>query len=214
MNPIRIFLVDDHQIMREGLRLVLAREPDFIVVGEAADGVAALRQIETLSPDVAVLDIEMPGLNGIELAERLRAVRPATKALLLSANAEAPEVLAALRAGVSGYLVKAGAAVELVLAIRALVAGRVYFCDQVSTVMVRELHRAGAGSAPGPNLTERETEILRRIAEGQTTKEIAFDLAVSTKTIETQRTSLMVKLDSYSIAGLTKHALREGLTKL
>jgi DNA-binding NarL/FixJ family response regulator len=215
MNPIRIYLVDDHQIMREGLRLVLAREPDFTVVGEAADGVAALRQIEAHCPDVAVLDIEMPGLNGLDLAERIRALQPETKVLLLSARAEAPEVHAALRAGVSGFLIKAGATDELVQAIRAIAQGKVYFCGHVSAVLVREFHRtAGLGATPVSMLSARETDVLRRIAEGQTTKEIAFALEVSPKTVESHRANLMVKLGEFSIAALTKCAVRAGLTKL
>jgi DNA-binding NarL/FixJ family response regulator len=215
MNQIRLFLVDDHQIMREGLRLVLAREPDFTVVGEAADGVSALRQFEALNVDVAVIDIEMPGLNGIELAGRLAQVNPDTKVLILSGRADAPEVHEALRAGVAGFLLKVNAAEELVRAIRALVADEVYFCSHVSTVLAREYRQlSGPGSERSSILTEREIEILRRVADGETTKEIAFVLTVSTKTVESHRANLMTKLGIFSVAGLTKYAVRAGISGL
>ncbi|MBM3852421.1 MAG: response regulator transcription factor [Verrucomicrobia bacterium] len=215
MKEVRIFLVDDHQIMREGLRLVLAREPDFKVVGEAADGVSALRQLETLDPDVAVIDIEMPGLDGIATADRLGALRPETKVLILSGQADTAAVQRALRAGVSGFLLKVYAADELVRAIRALMAGEVYFCSHVSRLLAREFRHAGEGEgAPPVALTERELEILRRVADGQSTKEIAFVLKVSTKTIETHRAHLMTKLGIFSIAGLTKYAVRTGFSSL
>lgn len=215
MNQIRLFLVDDHQIMREGLRLVLAQEPDFAVVGEAADGVSALRQLEGLNADVAILDIEMPGLNGIELAGRLAMVSPDTKALILSGQAHAPEVHEALRAGVAGFLLKANAGEELVRAIRAVVADEVYFCSHVSTVLARECRQlTGLGSERPSVLTDREIEILRRVANGETTKEIAFALSVSTKTIESHRANLMTKLGIFSVAGLTKYAVRAGISGL
>lgn len=214
MDPIRIFLADDHQIMREGLRLVLNREADFAIVGEAADGEAALVQLKVLKPEVAVLDIEMPGLNGLELAEHLRTVCPETKVLILSAHAEAPAVREALRAGVAGFLMKTGAAADLVRAIRTIVAGEVFFCPQVSTVLVREYRRAGGRGNPATTLTDRETEVLKRIADGQSTKEIAFALGVSGKTVETHRLNVMTKLGVTSVAALTKYALREGLTTL
>lgn len=215
MNPVRLFIVDDHQIMREGLRLVLAREPDFSVVGEAADGVSALRQLAGLQVDVAIIDIEMPGMTGIELAGRLAAVCPETKVLILSGRADALEVHEALRAGVAGFLVKLNAGEELVRAIRALVADEVYFCSHVSTVLAREYrHLSGAANEGASSLTDREVEVLRRVAEGETTKEIAFALKLSTKTVETHRAHLMTKLGIFSIAGLTKYAVRAGLSGL
>lgn len=215
METIRLVLVDDHQIMREGLRLVLAREPAFEVVGEAADGESALALILQLHPDVALVDIEMPRLNGIELAARLRAECPDTKVLILSGAAEFSSVREALRAGVSGFLMKTGAADELTRAIRAAAAGEVYFCPQVSTVLAREYRRGeSADGSPAPNLSQREIDILRRIAEGQSTKEIAFALELSTKTVETHRANLMTKLGIHSVAGLTKYAVRERYTSL
>lgn len=215
MEKIRLVLVDDHQIMREGLRLVLAREDDFEIVGEAADGEGALAQIRELHPDVALADVEMPRLNGIELAARVRAECPDTKVLMLAGNAEFPAVREALRAGVSGFLLKAGAADELVRAIRAAAAGEVYFCSHVSTVLAHE-YRRGESAAGGAaaHLSQREIDILRRIAEGQSTKEIAFALELSTKTVESHRANLMTKLGIHTVAGLTKYAVRERFTSL
>lgn len=214
MEKLRLFLVDDHQIMREGLRLVLGRQPDFEIVGEAADGASALPILETLDPDVAIIDIEMPGLSGIELAGRLCASRPEMKVLILSAHADSAVVREALRAGVAGFLVKAGATEELVRAIRAIVAGEVYFCPQVATLIAAEYRRSDPhGTGEGAALTERETDVLRRIAEGQSTKEIAFALQLSTKTVETHRANVMTKLGLFNIAALTKYAIRTGLTK-
>jgi two-component system response regulator NreC len=213
MEKLRLFLVDDHQIMREGLRLVLARQDDFEVLGEAADGASAVPLIEALGPDVAIVDIEMPGLNGIELAGRLCVSRPDTKVLILSAHADTAVVREALRAGVAGFLVKAGATEELVRAIRAIAAGEVYFCPQVATLIASEYRRTdNAGTGNGVALSEREADILRRIADGQSTKEIAFALQLSTKTVETHRANVMTKLGIFSIAGLTKYAVRTGLT--
>lgn len=219
MSPVRLFLVDDHQIMREGLRLVLTREPGFTVVGEAANGEVALAEIEELRPDVAVVDIEMPGLNGVELSFRLRETRPELKVLILSAHAEVSVVQESLRAGVAGFMLKAGAAVELVRAVHAVMAGETFFCPHVSTVLAEEMRRrgvegGGGGGGPLSMLTERETDILRRVADGQATKEIAFALEISSRTIEAHRANLMTKLGIYTAAGLTKYALRHGLTTL
>lgn len=213
MEKLRIFLVDDHQIMREGLRLVLARQDDLTVVGEAADGAAALPLIEATAPDIAIVDIEMPGLNGIELAGRLALNQPDTHVLILSGHADAAVVREALRAGVAGFLLKAGATDDLVRAIRAIAAGEVFFCPQVSTLIANEYRRPEAGgSGGGVLLSERETDILRRIADGQSTKEIAFALQLSTKTVETHRANLMAKLGIFNVAGLTKYAVRSGLS--
>lgn len=215
MDVLRLFLVDDHQIMREGLRLVLAREKGLEVVGEAADGATAFQLIGEKRPDVALIDIGLPEIDGIELARKLRVDCPETKVLILSGSAEFPAVREALRAGVAGFLLKSGAAEELVRAIRAVAAGEVYFCPHVSTVLAREYRRGEAGiGAATPALTEREREILRRIAEGQSTKEIAFALELSTKTVETHRANLMTKLDIFTVAGLTKYAVRERMTAL
>ncbi len=215
MHKIRLYLVDDHQIMREGLRLMLAREPDFAVVGEASDGIETLRHFSAVSPDLAVIDVELPGLNGIELAGRIRELRPETRAFMLSAAADVPTVHAALRAGVSGFMIKTGAARELVGAIRAIMAGEVYFCPQVTALLAQDYRRAiGVGPNTALALTEREADVLRWIADGASTKEIAFALQVSPKTVETHRANLMAKLGLFSIAGLTKYAIRAGVSKL
>ena len=214
MKPLRVFLADDHQIVREGLRLMLARESDMVVVGEAGDGAVALEAIERLEPDLAVVDVEMPGLTGIEVTARLHASRPKVKVLILSAHAEAHFVQEALRVGVAGFMVKSSAGTDLVRGLRAIRSGETFFCPHVSTLLAGELRRRGGDGAGTVGLSEREIEILRRIADGQSTKEIAFTLAVSARTVESHRANLMEKLGIFSAAGLTKYALRERLTML
>ncbi len=212
----RILLVDDHQIVRDGLRLLLQEQPDFEIVGEANSSHAACQSAEKLKPDIIVTDVEMPGLSGIDLARTVHAAHPHIKIIVLTAHAEAHFVNEALQAGVSGYILKVNAARELIDAIRSVLAGRVYLCPEVSTVVVREYHRQmntprGAGlQAP----SRREREVLARIADGPSTKEIAAVLNLSVKTIETHRLHIMAKLKVNSVAELTKHAIREGLSTL
>jgi two-component system response regulator NreC len=206
---IRVVLADDHALVRDGLRAVLAREPDIQVVGEAADGRDALRVVETAKPDVAVLDLSMPLLNGLDVARQLVAQERGPRAILITMHAEDRYVLDALRAGVRGYVLKKQAAADLVRAIREVAEGRVYLSPGVGAA-VADAIRTG-GPAPDERLTPREREVLQLVAEGKTTKEIAAILKVSVKTAEAHRTHLMQKLDIHDIAGLTRCALRLGL---
>ena len=206
---IRVVLADDHARVRDGLRAVLAREPDIQVVGEAADGRDALRVVETAKPDVAVLDLSMPLLNGLDVARQLVAQERGSRASLITMHAEDRYVLDALRAGVRGYVLKKQAAADLVRAIREVAEGRVYLSPGVGAA-VADAIRTG-GPAPDERLTPREREVLQLVAEGKTTKEIAAILGVSVKTADAHRTHLMQKLDIHDIAGLTRCALRLGL---
>lgn len=210
MTAIRIFLVDDHPVLRTGLRLLFTQEPGVLVVGEAADGAGALASIRALRPDIALIDLDMPGMGGLELARRLCQEPVDTHVLVLAGAAEVAAVQEALRIGVSGFLLKAGPTEELVRAVREVAAGCVYFCPHVSGVIARACRPGSVANG----LSEREVEILRRVADGQSTKEIAFLLQLSTKTVESHRTRLMAKIGTDSIAGLTKYAVRERLTAL
>jgi two-component system response regulator NreC len=207
--PIQILLADDHVIFRQGLRALLERA-EMTVMGEASDGHEALRLAHERHPDVAVLDITMPHLNGLETARRLREAVPRTKVILLTVHTETPYILEAIHAGVSGYVLKTQAAVDLVQAIRDVLQGTIYLSPRVAHAVV-QAYLTKADFPPDP-LTSREREILQRIAEGQTTKEIAFFLGLSVKTVESHRIRMMRKLDIHETATLVRYAIRRGLT--
>jgi DNA-binding NarL/FixJ family response regulator len=206
---IRVVLADDHALVRDGLRAVLAREHDIEVVGEAADGRDALSVTQAAKPDVAVVDLSMPLLNGLDVARQLAARDRGPRTILITMHVEDRYVLDALRAGVRGYVLKKQAAADLVRAIREVAAGRVYLSPGVGSA-VAEAIRTGR-PVPEERLTPREREVLQLVAEGKTTKEIAAILNVSVKTADAHRTRLMQKLDIHDIAGLTRCAIRLGL---
>ncbi|HUD72615.1 MAG TPA: response regulator transcription factor [Dongiaceae bacterium] len=206
--PIQLLLADDHQIVREGLRSMLEHH-GFRVVGEAADGREAVRLAATTHPDVVILDLAMPILNGLDAAREIVRARTPTRAILLTVHQEDPYVLEALRAGISGYVLKTQAASELVQAIREVVRGAVYLSPGVSRTVV-DAYRART-ELPVDPLTPREREVLQLVAEGKTTKEAATVLGVSTKTAESHRTHIMSKLDIHETAGLVRYAIRRGL---
>ncbi len=216
MTPMqtRILLVDDHQIVREGLGLMLSHEDDLTVVASHATAEAAWSDLEQLRPAIVVADYELSGENGVELAQRIQTQHPAIRVVMLSGHAEVEVVNAALMAGVAGYVLKLNASTELLAAIRAVSAGKVYLSPDVSSVLVREYRQQLKGDGPAPRLSEREREVLRRIADGQPTKEIAFALRVSPKTVDAHRLNLFAKLGARSVAELTKYAIREGITTL
>ncbi|OIR07302.1 transcriptional regulatory protein DegU [mine drainage metagenome] len=214
---LRVFIVDDHQIVRDGLKLILRDEPDFEVAGEAANGQSALDQIAEVHPDIVTTDIEMPGIDGIALARQIKARAPHVKILILSAHSDTQYVREALKAGVAGFLLKLNASRDFVQAIRTVMEGQTYLCPEVSTVVVREYQRhvqMPAAAPPAGPLSDREREILKCIADGRTTKETALTLSLSTKTIEAHRLNIMAKLKINSIAELTKYAIREGIVQL
>jgi two-component system, NarL family, response regulator NreC len=206
--PIHLLLADDHLLVRQGLR-VLLEQAGMVVLGEAADGLEALQLAHTHQPVVAILDIAMPHLNGLETARRLREAVPQTKIIVLTMHTEEAYVLEALQAGAVGYVLKTQAAVDIVQAIHSVLQGAIYLSPRVTHAVV-QAYLSGATLPPDP-LTSREREIVQRIAEGQTTKEIAGHLGLSVKTVESHRINLMRKLDIHETATLVRYAVRRGL---
>jgi DNA-binding NarL/FixJ family response regulator len=210
-RPIRVLLADDHALVRAGLRKLLESLSGVEVVAEAGDGREALALVGSKNPDLVLLDITMPGLNGLEAAERIGREHPGTRVILLSMHASEEHVLRALRAGAAGYLPKDAALGELELAINAVRKGETYLSPAVSRHVSDYVRRTGAETEPRESLTPRQREILQLIAEGQSTKRIAGTLGVSVKTVETHRSQLMEKLDIHDVAGLVRYAIRIGL---
>jgi two-component system response regulator NreC len=213
---IRVLVADDHAVVREGIRAVLASTPDFDVVGEAADGTEALAAALDLAPDVLVLDLSMPGMSGLEVTEQVRRDRPDVRILILSMHDHPEYVLRAVRAGASGYVLKDAQPDELRAAVRAVREGREYFhpaaSRQLSTALREESERAHRTSAV-ERLTRREREVLVRVARGRTNKEIAAELGISPRTVETHRDSIARKLEMRSVADLTRFVLETGLAE-
>jgi RNA polymerase sigma factor (sigma-70 family) len=206
--PIRIVLADDHQIVRQGVRALLERQ-GFEVVGEAGDGNEAVRLVTRFKADVAVLDIAMPSLNGIDAAREIRRVSPDTRTILLTMFSEDHRLVEALRAGVSGYLLKTRAVEDLERAIQEVCRGGVYLSRGLSQDVVDAyLNRVPLATV---ELTPRERQVLQLVAEGKTTKEVAHLLGVSVKTAESHRTRIMAKLDIHETAGLVRYAIRNGI---
>lgn len=213
---VRVMLVDDHRIMRDGLRSLLQSENDIEVVGEAADGREAVTVAGEVAPDVVVMDLTMPGMSGTEATAEILAARPDTKVLALSMVLDRGCVVEALKAGGVGYILKECAAEELVTAIRAVASGSPYLCDQITSLIMKDFSRNEdeKGVDTASRLSKREREVLQQVAEGRSTKAIAFEFGVSIKTVEVQRHNIMKKLNLFSVAELTKFAIREGLTSI
>jgi DNA-binding NarL/FixJ family response regulator len=211
---IKILLADDHRIMREGLRSLIEKESDIKVVAEAAGGRTAVRLAREISPDVVVMDITMPDLNGIEATQQILSEAPNIKVLALSMHSDDYFVASMLKARASGYLPKDCATKELVQAIRAVVGGETYLSPKVAGIVVQGYRRVLSKSQPtrAPELTLREREVLQLVAEGETSKKIAARLQVSVKTIEAHRQQIMDKLNIRTIAGITKYAIQKGIT--
>lgn len=213
---IKILLADDHQIIREGLRSLLEKQPDMEVVAEAQDGLTTVRLVQKINPDLVIMDIGMPGMNGIDATRQIIGEHNKVKVIALSMHSDRRFVLEMLKAGASGYLLKDSAFEELISAIHTVMANQPYLSPRITDIVVKEyLHHLPNGESTAFTvLTKREREVLQLLAEGKTTKQIAFSLSVSVKTIETHRQQLMEKLRLHSIAELTKYAIREGLTSL
>lgn len=213
---IKVLIVDDHRIIREGIRSMLEREPDMKVLGEAEDGRSATRMARELGPDLIVMDVSMPEMNGILATSVILAEFPKIKVLALSMLADTRVVHNMLRAGASGYLIKDCSFTELVRAIRLVIANKTYLSPGIMDVVVKDYVRppAYSDSPSSSNLTIRESEVLQLVAEGHSTAQIASSLYVSVKTVESHRQNLMGKINTKGIAGLTKYAIREGLTSV
>jgi DNA-binding NarL/FixJ family response regulator len=213
---IRVVLADDHRMMRDGLRALLARESEFDLVGFAEDGREAVKLARELRPDVVVTDLAMPGLNGVDAIRRIRAADSSVRVLCLSMHSESQLVLAVLDAGASGYVVKDCSFEELAIAIRKVMANQVYLSADLVGIVVDEVRARGeAGPRFQPTqLTPREREIVQLLSEGYSTRQIADRLHVSAKTVATHRENILRKLQLDGIAALTRYALREGLSSL
>ena len=212
----RILLVDDHKILRDGICSLVKGYNDMQVVGEAADGRTAIRLVKELSPDVVIMDISMPDLNGIDATRKITADYPKVKVIALSMHYDRQFVSEIFRAGASGYLIKDSAFDELEHAVRVVMDGKTYINPQIASLVVESLvtQLPSASHKAFSLLTEREREVLQLISEGKSTKQIAAELSVSAKTVESHRRQVMGKLNIRNVAELTKYAIREGLTSV
>ena len=212
----RILLVDDHPIFREGLRSLIEMQPDFTVAGQAGDGAEAVRLAAELQPDLVIMDLTMPVMNGIDATREITAKNPAIRVLALSMESNRFFVVEVLKAGASGYLLKDTAYDELTEAISVIASGETYLPRKIATLVVREFLQCipAEMSIVYQGLTSREREILQLVADGKSVKEIAWQLGISSKTVDNQRQAIMQKLNLFSIAELTKYAVRTGLSPL
>lgn len=214
MTPIRVLLADDHTLIRAGLRMVVVSQPDFTVVGEASDGREAVALAEQLKPDVVVMDIGMPSLNGIEACRQIHDSLLGTQVIMLSMHSDEGYVLRALKAGAKGYMLKDSAEADLASAIRAVTAGKSFFSPAVSKILLedymRKLKRTGAEDS-FDLLSPREREVLQLVAEGKSSKEVANLLSLSVYTVETHRAKVMQKLNLHNIPELILYAVRKGV---
>lgn len=211
MTTIRVLLVDDHALVRAGFHALLKNSTDVEVIAEAGDGRAALSLVAMHHPDIVLMDIAMPGLNGLEAASRIVQDHPDVHVIILSMHSNEEYVLQALRTGATGYLLKDASVTELELAIRAVMRHETYLSPAVSRHVVEYVQRVGDGTSSLNRLTSRQREILQLIAEGRTTQEIAQMLNISAKTVETHRAQLMERLDIHDVAGLVRYAIRMGV---
>jgi len=214
---IQVLLVDDHTILREGVRSLLEGEPDMRVVGEARDGMEAVEQVDALAPDVVIMDMVMPRMNGLEATVEIKRRHPEVKILILSMYDDDEYVQQIIQAGAAGYVLKRVAADDLVKAIREVYGGASFLYPPIAAKLIEDYVRKARGSEagePAEPLTAREREVLRLIAEGNTNAEIAEKLTVSKKTVESHRANIMRKLDLHTVTELVKYALRRGLITL
>lgn len=213
MSEIQVLLVDDHAILRAGLRALLGYYADIRVVGEAQSGEEALEQVDKHRPNVVLMDVAMQGMNGLEATQMITRRYPTTRVLILSQHEDRQYVIPLLQAGAAGYIPKRAMGKDLITAIRAVSEGETYLHPSISTVVIEEMrgsHQGGSKAKPDA-LTERETEILKCIAQGMTNSQIAVALSLSVKTVEWHRSNLMSKLDIHNVADLVRYALQNGL---
>jgi DNA-binding NarL/FixJ family response regulator len=212
----KVLIADDHKIVREGLRALIEKHEAMEVIAEAENGLEAVRLAQKLQPDVVIMDMGMPQMNGIEATREVTAHNPKIKVIALSMHSDKRFVLQMIKAGASGYLLKDSAFEELITAIRTVVSNQSYLSPKITDVVIKDyLQTLSKGDMSAFSvLTVREREVLQLLAEGRSTKEIAGSLNVSVKTVETHRQQVMEKLNIHSVAELTKYAIREGLTSL
>lgn len=209
-----ILLVDDHAIVRDGLRMLLEAHSDLKVIGAAADGREALNEARRLRPDIVIMDISMPGMNGIEAAQAICTALPATKVLILSQQASSVHAHRALQAGARGYVLKQAAGTELVAAVRALQAGRRYLSAEINESVMSDLLNKRVVENPLERLSARERHVLQLVVEGRSNAEAARELNLSVKTVETYRSRLMQKLGIRDLPALVKFAIEHGVTQI
>jgi DNA-binding NarL/FixJ family response regulator len=217
-QPVKLLLVDDHPIVRSGLRMLFLSEPTMTIVGEAGSGGAAVEAVQRLEPDVVIMDVSMPGMNGIEATRRIKAVRPETAVLALTMYEDEQYFFEMLHAGASGYIPKRAAPDDLVSAIKVVAEGNVFLYSTLARFLIKDMadrsagHDTRGGTGDGEDLlTPREREVLTCIAEGMTTREIAEALVISAKTVERHRENIMGKLDMHNRVELVKYAIKKGL---
>ena len=210
---ITIFIADDHRIMRQGLAQVLALQPDMEVIGMAGDGREALAQVALLKPSIVIMDINMPGMNGIETVRQLLEKAPAARIVMLSMHSTAEHIFHALAAGAAGYILKESASEEIVRGIRQVHAGRKFF-DPLAKAILANASLVGRRTSPIDSLSKREREILQLVVEGKSSAEIATTIHLSPKTVDTYRSRLMQKLNIDDVTGLVKFAIQHGLTSM
>jgi two-component system response regulator NreC len=212
-EPVRLLLVDDHPIVRTGLRMLFQSEPGMVIVGEVDGGAAAIEAVQRLHPDVVIMDVAMPDINGIEATRQIKANNPETAVLALTMHEDEQYFFAMLNAGASGYIPKRAAPDDLVSAIRVVAEGNFFLYSTLARFLIKDMSEQGPASAGATieSLTPRETEVLTYIAEGYTSREIAETLVISVKTVERHRENIMTKLDIHNRVELVKFAIRKGL---
>lgn len=211
---IKVLVADDHPVVRKGLQTFLSRQAHLRIVGEAADGDEALRKARALSPDVVLMDISMPGMNGLAVTEVLRKETPEMKVLVLSVHTNKDYIFRVIQAGAHGYVSKEAPPEELLRAIESVAAGEPHFSEDIARAALNEFVSSGGKKEPFAQLTSREREVLVQIAEGKSNKEIADRLGIGVRTIETHRERIMRRLSIHSVAGLTKYTIANGLISL
>ena len=214
MSKIRVLLADDHAILREGLRALLGYYDDVQVVGEAQDGAEAIARVGELQPDIVLMDIAMPAMNGLEATRLICQQYPKTRVLILTQHEDRQYVLPLLQAGASGYVLKRALGTNLITALRTVARGETFLYPTVATIVVEEMHRQAEVSEAMPeSLTPREREILKHIALGESNPQIAIALSISAKTVEWHRSNLMSKLSVHNVADVVRYALQHGLVE-
>lgn len=213
-KKIKVLIVDDHPVVRKGLQSCLAAKDNLKIVGEAGNGAEAIKQTKEQQPDIVLVDMQMPGMDGLALTENLKKESPAAKVLVLSVSSARDAVLRIIRAGARGYVLKDAPTDELVRAIESVHAGEAYFSGPVAKIALNQYVNEADETKPVAKLSEREREVLALIAEGKSNKEIAMHLGIGVRTTETHRERIMRKLEIHSVAGLTKFAIANGIVSL